>query len=98
MLDVLNYWLEAEYTKWTTSPDEAKRAAARPRKQPPPMPIIRPVAHRPAPVHAAAMRRYEALVERYDADAKPESDSVGRGAFLQAMQAALGGAFPVQPQ
>lgn len=66
LVDVLTYWLEAEYVKWTTSPEEAERAAKSARKQPPPFPLIRPVAHRPPEVHAAAVARYEALVERYD--------------------------------
>ncbi|MFT4127289.1 MAG: hypothetical protein QM662_13810 [Gordonia sp. (in: high G+C Gram-positive bacteria)] len=94
LVDLTNYWLEAEYVKWTTSPGEAKRAAARrPRKQPPPFPIVRPVAHRPPAVHAAAMRRYEALCARYDATARPESTDPAT--FLQAMTAALGGTHVV---
>lgn len=91
VVDILNYWLEAEYVKWTTSPEEAKKAANQPRKQPPPFPIIRPVAHRPKPVHEAAMRRYQALADRYDTSARPES-SDSPEAFARAMFAALGGA------
>lgn len=87
-VDILHYWLEAEYVKWTTSPAEAKKAARQPRKEPPPFPIIRPVAHRPKPVHEAAMRRYEQLVERYDTSARPDTDSTE--AFRRAMLAALG--------
>lgn len=90
VVDILNYWLEAEYVKWTTSPEEAKKVANQPRKQPPPFPVIRPVAHRPKPAHDAAMRRYQTLVDRYDTTSRPES-SDSPDAFARAMFAALGG-------
>ena len=96
LYDLANYWLELEYVKSTTSPEDAKRAAAeqkRSRKQPPPFPIIRPVAHRPEREHAAAMRRYEQLLEKYDSTSPPKSDGDDRAAFIKAMMASLG-----QPQ
>lgn len=96
LYDLANYWLELEYVKSTTSPEDAKRAAAeqkRSRKQPPPFPIIRPVAHRPAREHAEAMRRYEQLCEKYDSTAQPAESDNNHDAFVKAMLASLG-----QPQ
>lgn len=96
LYDLANYWLELEYVKSTTSPEDAKRAAAeakRSRKQSPPFPLIRPVAYRPPREHAAAMRRYEQLVDKYDSTTPPTADDGGKEAFVKAMMARLG-----QPQ
>ncbi|AON97383.1 tail assembly chaperone [Gordonia phage Nyceirae] len=69
LLDVQNFWLELEYVKSTTTPAEAKAAerdAKSNKRKAPPLPVIRPVAYRPPAAHAAAVRRYEALLEKYE--------------------------------
>lgn len=73
LLDVMSYWLNVEYTKWTTDPDEAREAAASgARVKQPPFPIIEPVAHRPPAVHAAAVARYEAQLSRWQESNEPD--------------------------
>lgn len=59
LVDIQNWWLEAEYVKWTTDPEEAK-AASRSADPTPPLPVLRAVAYRPPAAHAAAVERYEA--------------------------------------
>ncbi|QWY82293.1 tail assembly chaperone [Gordonia phage Phishy] len=69
LLDVQNFWLELEYVKATTTPAEAKAAerdAKSNKRKAPPLPVIRPIAYRPPAAHAAAVRRYEALLEKYE--------------------------------
>lgn len=67
LYDLQMYWLEAEYVKWTTSEAEAKKAVKSHRTDPPPMPVIRPVAHRPPAAHAAAVARYDELNKKFTA-------------------------------
>lgn len=60
LVDVQSWWLEAEYVKWTTSPEEAKAASRRSSTPTPPLPALRAVAARPPKAHAAAVQRYAA--------------------------------------
>ncbi|MGB6246114.1 hypothetical protein [Gordonia sp. (in: high G+C Gram-positive bacteria)] len=62
LVDIQNWWLEAEYVKWTTDPAEAKSASRRAGGKVPPLPALRAVAHRPPKAHAAAVERYAARV------------------------------------
>lgn len=71
LLDLQNFWLEMEYVRSTTTPAEAKAAerdAKANHRKAPPLPVIRPVAYRPPAAHEAAVRRYEALIEKYEND------------------------------
>lgn len=84
VVDTLNYWLEAEYVKWTTSPEEAKRIAARSKnREAAPMPIIRPVAARPAKIHAEHMRRFEELTAEYADRPAPQHKQMDGAELMQ---------------
>ncbi|MEJ6019878.1 hypothetical protein [Corynebacterium sp. H113] len=53
LVDREDYWLNSEYSGWTTDPDDPEVKAERERRRrlgvkPPAMPILRPVAARPA--------------------------------------------------
>lgn len=75
VVDHLHYWLGLQYTRWTADPQDSKVVAARRKRgeRPPPMPILRPVAQRPPAAHAAALKRYEALMaENYSNPTNPQ--------------------------
>jgi hypothetical protein len=62
-LDVMNSWLEYEYSRWTTDPEDQEfQAEMRARKRagikPPPHPVIMPVAMRPESLAAARLEQY----------------------------------------
>lgn len=68
LVDVMEYWLDTEYARWTTDPTDLKRQQARNRRdniKPPPFPLIEPVAARPPSVHAEAVAMFEELAERF---------------------------------
>lgn len=86
VVDILSYWLNAEYIKWTTDPAEAKELAAkRTKEKPPPFPIIEPVADRPPAVHAAAMARYTQLLEKYHSPSASEPE-MSRSEWIASMR------------
>lgn len=55
LVDLMSYWLHAEYAQWTADPDEVKR---RPKVPPPAAPLIPPVAHRPPSVAQVYVRQF----------------------------------------
>lgn len=70
LVDLMSYWLNNEYAKWTYDPDdpENRRAAAerkRRKVKPPPMPLIPPVAHRPPSVDEQYRKAFELLSEEF---------------------------------
>lgn len=85
LVDLLSYWLNAEYVNWTTDPEEAKELAAdrSEKPKPPPFPIIEPVAHRPPAIHEAALDRYRKLLEKYSAAPEPK---MPRNEWIAAMR------------
>ena len=88
LLDVMTYWLNAEYAKWTTDPEEAKELANRGDKpKPPPFPIIEPVALRPPAVQAAAMERYRSQLEKYSPTSNAVEPKMPRAEWIAAMRA-----------
>lgn len=70
LVDLVEYWLRAEYAKWTADEDEIQ-AARRNRRKPPPFPMIPPVASRPPSLHQRLLDGYEALSSEFDVDAGP---------------------------
>ncbi|MCB1294838.1 hypothetical protein [Gordonia sp. (in: high G+C Gram-positive bacteria)] len=67
LVDLINYQVECEHVRSTTSPAEARRAQRElAGRAAPPVPIIRPVARRPAAVHARLMVQYEELMARHE--------------------------------
>lgn len=88
LVDILSYWLNTEYAKWTTDPEEAKALAQeRSKVKPPPFPIIEPVADRPPAVHAAAMARYSKLLEQYRPSSTAAEPKMPRSEWIAAMRA-----------
>lgn len=63
LVDLMHYWLHAEYAQWTADPDEVKR---RPKVPPPPVPLIPPVAHRPPSVAAAYVAEFAERAAEHD--------------------------------
>ena len=67
MVDLLSYWLNSEYAKWTYDPDDPANRRARAmekrhgKPKPPPVPVIPPVAHRPPSVAQVYLQQYEEL-------------------------------------
>lgn len=87
LVDIMSYWLNAEYAKWTTDPEEAKELAKRDDKpKPPPFPIIEPVAQRPPAVHAAALKQYQELLEKYGPGSTAAEPKMPRAEWIAAMQ------------
>ena len=73
MVDLLAYWLQAEYAKWIHDPDdpEVKREQARRKREkikPPPIPLVPPIAHRPPSVAEKYVADYLMQVSTYGAD------------------------------
>lgn len=88
VVDILTYWLNTEYAKWTTDPEEAKELSeSRGKVKPPPFPIIEPVADRPPAVHAAAMLRYSKLLEIYQPTSPAAEPKMPRSEWIAAMRA-----------
>lgn len=68
LLDLMEYWLTSEYSRWVTDPAELRRQQARNQRdgiRPPPFPLIEPVAVRPASVHAEHVAVFEAFREQF---------------------------------
>lgn len=70
LVDLMHYWLRAEYQKWITDPDdpEVKRAQDERKRsgiKPPPVPLIEPVAARPPSLAQLYQRQFAELLERY---------------------------------
>lgn len=70
LVDRKDYWLNSEYRTWVTDPDDPKVNAERERRkreniEPPPTPLLVPVAQRPSEVTAALMARYRAESAKY---------------------------------
>lgn len=61
---MVTFWLNLEYQKAITDPDdpEVKKAAKR---KPSPIPLIPPVAHRPPSIDARYKAAYEELVAQF---------------------------------
>lgn len=59
-----SFWVNQEYTKAITDPDDpaVKKAAKR---KPPPIPLIPPVAHRPPSVAERYRAAYESLLTQF---------------------------------
>jgi hypothetical protein len=70
LVDLFDYWLRAEYAKWTADEDEIK-AARRNRRKPPPFPLIPPVASRPPSLHQHLSEMYEARASEFRVDDEP---------------------------
>lgn len=70
LVDLVEYWLRAEYAKWTADEDEIK-AARRHRRKPPPFPIIPPVAQRPPSLQERLDEAYLAVLGEFNVDAGP---------------------------
>lgn len=69
LVDLMRFWLVAEYQKWITDPDDPEvkaREAERKRSKikPPPTPIVPPTAARPPSVAAVYEREYLAAMAR----------------------------------
>ena len=69
LVDLVDYWLRAEYVKWTADEDEIK-AARRNRRKPPPFPLIPPVASRPPSLHQRLQEIYEARAAEFNVDSE----------------------------
>lgn len=72
LVDLWHFWLQAEYAKWIYDPDDpAVKAEAERRKRqkikPPPVPLIPPVAHRPASVAEQYQARFDEVSSLYAA-------------------------------
>lgn len=79
LVDLMTYWLQSEYAKWTYDPEDPdnKRAEAERRRRrikPPPIPLVRPVAHRPPSVAQSYEKAYAQLVEQFGAPAAGQAD------------------------
>lgn len=70
LVDLVEYWLGAEYAKWTADEDEIKQAR-RNRRKPPPTPLIAPVAQRPPSIQQRLNEVYEAKVSEFNVDSGP---------------------------
>jgi hypothetical protein len=72
LVDLMSYWLHNEYAQWTADPDEVKR---RPKRKPPPIPLIPPVAHRPPSVAEQYLTEFAELAETVgvNLDEQPET-------------------------
>lgn len=70
LVDVVEYWLGAEYAKWTADEDEIKQARTN-RRKPPPVPLIAPVAQRPPSVQQRLNETYDAMVSEFNVDIGP---------------------------
>lgn len=70
LVDLMSYWLHNEYARWTADPDEVRRG---PKVKPPPIPLIPPVAYRPASVAEQYVQEFTALVELHGAAEGPRS-------------------------
>jgi hypothetical protein len=70
LVDLMSFWLQQEYARWTVDPNdpEVKRAK---KTKPPPIPLVAPVAHRPPSVAAEYEEQFAGLVAAVGA--KPES-------------------------
>lgn len=80
LVDRLDFLLNAEYASWTTDTDdpELQRERARMKRagiEPPPFPLLRPVARRPAPLHEALVADYERRRQHYESP--PEQTKAG---------------------
>jgi hypothetical protein len=54
LVDLMQMWLDHEYAGWVADPDELEKERRRRKRagiKPPPVPLIEPVAARPAEVH-----------------------------------------------
>lgn len=76
LVDRLDFLLNAEYASWTTDTDdpELKRERARMKRdgiEPPPFPLLRPVARRPRALHEALLADYERRREHYESPPEP---------------------------
>jgi hypothetical protein len=76
LVDRLDFLLNAEYASWTTDTDdpELQRERARMKREgiePPPFPLLRPVARRPAALHQALLDDYERRRQHYDSPPEP---------------------------
>lgn len=70
LVDLMTFWLTAEYVKWTTDPDDPEVKAEQKRRKaagikPPPIPLVQPVAHRPPSLAAQYERRFVELAEEF---------------------------------
>lgn len=70
LVDLMSYWLHNEYARWTADPDELKRG---PKRKPPPIPLIPPVAYRPASIAEQYVQRFAELVEEHGVGEEPQS-------------------------
>lgn len=71
LVDRKDYWLNSEYRSWVTDPDDPTVKAERERRkregiEPPPRPLLPPVAQRRPELVEALMQRYRAESERYE--------------------------------
>lgn len=76
LVDRLDFLLNAEYAAWTTDTDdpELQRERARMKREgrePPPFPLLRPVARRPAHLHQALLADYERRRQHYESPPEP---------------------------
>lgn len=70
LVDLMSFWLNNEYAQWTADPDEVKKG---PKRKPPPIPLVPPVAHRPPSVAAAYMQEFSQLAESLGVGEEPKS-------------------------
>lgn len=76
LVDRIDFLLNAEYASWTTSTDdpELQRERARMKRdgiEPPPFPLLRPVARRPRHLHEALLDDYERRRQHYATPPEP---------------------------
>jgi hypothetical protein len=64
LVDMCTFWLNLEYQKSITDPDDPKVKKAAKRK-PPPIPLIAPVAHRPPSVQERYQAAFASLLEQF---------------------------------
>lgn len=82
LVDLMSYWLQSEYARWTYDPDDPdNKRAERERKRagikPPPIPLVRPVAHRPPSVAGSYQHAYEQLVDQLGAGLSADGEPAG---------------------
>ncbi len=70
LVDLMEYWLRAEYAKWTADEDEI-RQARRNRRKPPPFPLVPPVASRPPSLHQRLVDAYDVIASEFTEDTGP---------------------------
>lgn len=65
-----SFYLHSEYARWTYDPDDPAIKAL-PKRKAPPIPLIRPVAHRPPSVAERYQAAYELMASQFAPEDSP---------------------------